>query len=84
MRQQGKLLGHVIRADTNDPMGMPTINERLATPGVHWKRVGRPRLGWVRENCIWTHENTLSKEWKAEDEDGCISHIIEQAKERKF
>ena len=54
MRQQGKLLGHVIRADATDPMRMPTINDRLETPGVHWKRVGRPRLGWVKENCKWT------------------------------
>ena len=59
-------------------------HERLETPGLHWKRVGRPRLGWVRENCIWTNENTLSKEWKFEDEDDCISYIREQAKERRY
>ena len=63
MGQQGKLLGHVIRADKNDPMRMLTINDRLETPGVHWKRVGRPRLGWVKENCKWTFGHTLHKAW---------------------
>ena len=77
-------LGHVIRADIDDPMRMPAINDRLETPGVFWKRVGRPRLGWVRENCKWTYENTLSTEWNVEDEDECIKYIIEQARERKF
>ena len=84
MGQQGKLFGHVIRADANDPMRLPTINEKLETAGVHWKRVGRPRLGWVRENCTWTYEKTLAKEWNKEDADGCISYLIEQAKERKL
>ena len=53
MRQQNKLLGHVIRADTLDPMRLPTINSRLETPGVFWKRTGKPRLHWVKENCKW-------------------------------
>ena len=74
----------MIRADAKDPMRMPTINDKLETPGVHWKRVGRPRLGFVKENCKWTYENTLAKAWNSEDEDSCISHLIEQAKERKF
>ena len=34
MMQQGKLLGHIIRADESDPMRTPTINNRLETPGV--------------------------------------------------
>ena len=84
MKQQGRLLGHVIRTDDDDPMKMPTIDARLNTPGVHWKRVGRPRLGWVTENCKWTYENTLLREWDSEDEDKCIDYLIEQAEERKF
>ena len=84
MGQQGKLLGHVIRADANVPMRMPTINDKLETPGIHWKRVGRPRLGWVKENCKWTYEHTLAKAWDSDEDDSCINHLIEQAKERKF
>ena len=84
MGQQGKLLGHVIRADKNDPMRMPTINDRLETPGVHWKRVGRPRLGWVKENCKWTFEHSLHKARDSAEEDNCVDELIEQAMDRKF
>ena len=76
MRQQGRLLGHVIRADDDDPMRMPIIDSKLNTPGVH--------CGWVTENCKWTDENTLLREWDEEDEENCIDCLIEQAKERKF
>ena len=51
MRQQNKLLGHVIRSDTLDPMKLPTIDENLNTPGVVIGRTGKPRLHWVKENC---------------------------------
>ena len=84
MGQQGKLLGHVIRADKSDPMRMPTINDRLETPGVYWKRVGRPRLGWVKEKCKWTSEHILHKPWDSDDEDNCINELIGQAMARKF
>ena len=84
MGQQGKLLGHLIRADKNDPMRMPTINDKLETPGVHWKMVGRPRLGWVKENCKWTFEHTLQKAWDSADEDNCVNQLIVQAMDRKF
>ena len=84
MGQQGNLLGHVIRADKTDPMRMPTINDRLETPGVYWKRVGRPRLGWVKENCKWTAEHTFHKPWDGEDEDNCVNELIAQALDRKF
>ena len=84
MLQQGKLLGHVIRADKRDPMRMPTINDKLETPGVYWKRVGRPRLGWVKENCKWTYAHTLEQIWDSEDEDACINKLIDQAMQRKF
>ena len=84
MGQQGKLLGHVIRADKSDPMRTPTINDRLETPGVHWKRVGRPRLGWVKENCKWTSEHTLHTPWNSDDEENCVTELIAQAVARKF
>ena len=84
MRQQGKLLGHVIRANKNDPMRLPTITDNLETPGVYTKRVGRPRLAWVKENCKWTAANTLHIPWDSDDENGSAAAIIEQAIARKF
>jgi hypothetical protein len=84
MRQQGKLLGHIIRADKNDPMRLPTINDKLETPGVHWKRAGRPRLAWVKENCKWTANNTLHIPWDSDDEAVSAATLIEHAVARKF
>ena len=37
MRQQNKLLGHVIRADRMDPMRLPTIDSNLNTRCFHQK-----------------------------------------------
>ena len=84
MKQQGRLLGHVIRASDDDPMKMPTIDAKLNTPGVWRKRVGRPRLGWVHENCKWIFENTLMRLWDEADEESCIEQVIEGAITRKF
>ena len=84
MTQQGKLLGHVVRVDKSDPMRMATIDDRLETPGVFKKRVGRPRLGWVTENCKWIYGKTLLKDWDPENEDGCIDDIIKRAVARKY
>ena len=86
MRQQNKLLGHVIRADTMDPMRLPTINSHLETPGVFWKRTGKPRLHWVRENCKWVYKYVLEKEWPVEKslEPIAIEEIVKAAMEDAF
>ena len=64
-------------------MRMARITDRLKTPGVFKKRVGRPRLGWVTDNCKWIYEKTLLKEWDPENGDACIDDIIKGAMERK-
>ena len=86
MRQQNKLLGHVIRADILDPMRLPTINSRLETPGVFWKRIGKPRLHWVKENCKWVYKNVLEKDWPTEKnlEPVAIEEIVKAAMEDVF
>ena len=86
MRQQNKLLGHVIRADTLDLMRLPTINSRLETPGVFWKRTGKPRLHWVRENCKWIYKYVLEKEWPDDKafEPAVIEEIVKAAMEDTF
>ena len=58
MNQQNRILGHVIRTPTieQDPMRTVTIDQNLQMPGVYVKRVGRPRYGWVNENCRWIYE----------------------------
>ena len=58
MNQQNRILGHVIRTPKIDldPMRTVTIDDNIQMPGVHIKRVGRPRYGWVKENCRWIYE----------------------------
>ena len=44
MTQQSETMVPVIRADWQDPMRQHTIINELHIPGVHMKRVGRPRV----------------------------------------
>ena len=88
MRQQNKLLGHIIRADGLDPMRFPTIDQDLNTPGVSIRRSGKPRLHWVKENCKWVYKHVLKKEWPIEptkeQEQVCITEIVNAATADKF
>ena len=86
MRQQNKLLGHVIRADRMDPMRLPTIDSHLNTPGVIWNRTGKPRLHWVKENCKWVYKFVLEKEWPVEVslESSAIEEVVKAAMEDVF
>ena len=84
MRQQNKFLGHVIRADRLDPMRQPAIDSKLNTPGVVIKRIGKPRMHWVKENCRWIYKSVFDREWDPTNDDECIQTIIEGALGRKF
>ena len=84
MHQQNKLLGHVIRADMQDPMRMPTINRKLNTPSVVLRRSGKPRLHWVEANCKWVYKEVSEKDWDAEQEEQLIQEIVEAAIDRQF
>ena len=86
MRQQNKLLGHVIRADRMDPMRLHTIDSHLNTPGVVRKRTEKPRVHWVKENCKWVYKFVLEKEWPREVslESSAIEEIVKAAMEDVF
>ena len=83
MNQQNTLLGHVIRADPLDPMRQPTINNDLQVPGIFKKRVGRPRLNWVYENCKWVFKKQFNEDYDCNDPEH-IERLKNEAKERKF
>ena len=70
MNQQNRTLGHVIRIpkENQDPMKMVTINDDLQMPGVFVKRVGRPRYGWVKENCRWIYEKEKQETYDPKDQ----------------
>jgi len=83
MNQQNTLLGHVIRADPLDPMRQPTINNDLQVPGVFKKRVGRPRLNWVYENCKWVYKKQFNEDYDCNNPEH-IEKLRNEALERKF
>ena len=71
MNQQNRILGHVIRTPTieQDPMKTVTIDQNLQMPGVYVKRVGRPRYGWVKENCRWIYEREKLEEYDPKNQE---------------
>ena len=83
MLRQGKLLGHLIKAPDNDCMKKTTINEDL-TPKEGWrKRVGKPRLKWVTENCKYMYRNLEDAEF-THDNYFQNQMLIHHARERHF
>ena len=84
MRQQNKLSGHVIRADGQEPMRLPTIDSKFNTPGVVIRRRGKPRLHWVKENGKWVCKDGFEKQWDHDNEDECIRTIIDGSMARQF
>ena len=83
MNQQNKLLGHVIRADPLDPMKQPTINNTLQIPGIYKRRVGRPRLGWVSENCKWIYKKQFHENYDEHNPEH-VQKLLKEAKDRNF
>ena len=59
MNYQNRFLGHVIRADPQDPMRSPTTDRDLNITGVYTRRVGHPRYRIVKENCRWIYEKKM-------------------------
>ena len=83
MNQQNKLLGHVIRADPLDPMKQRTINNDLQIPGIYKRRVGRPRLSWVSENCKWIYKKQFQEDYDQNNPEH-VQKLTKEAKDRKF
>lgn len=91
MRQQNKLLGHVIRSDDLDPMKLPTIDKEISTHLV-FSSEGPGSQGFtgtrVKENCKWVYKHVLEKDWPVEptkeEEAKCIQEIVNAAKENRF
>ena len=83
MNQQNTLLGHVIRADPLDPMGQPTINNEFQVPGAFKKRVGKPRLNWVYEDCKWVYKKQFNEEYDSTNPEH-VQRLKSEALERKF
>ena len=83
MRQQGKLLGNLIRADRFDLMRQPSLGDDLQQQEQVYKRVGRPRLKWIDANCDYMFMKLTGNEFDPEDPEN-INKLRDLALSRKF
>ena len=77
MNQHNRTLGHAIRADNQDPMKTAIIDSNLQIPGAFIRRVGRPRYGWVKENCPWIYEKHTHESYdpKNQEHDNLVKQL---------
>lgn len=64
MKQQNKLFAHIAR-DEHDTeyKRKPTFDENLMQPERPYKRVGQPRISWVKENHKYGYEKTQTQNY---------------------
>ena len=73
----------LVRLVPLDPMKQPTINNTLQIPGIYKRRVGRPRLGLVSENCKWIYKKQFHENYDEHNPEH-VQKLIKEAKDRKF
>ena len=56
---QNRTFAHGVKAKDQDPMKQMTVTSSLDIPGVHLRRVGRPRTPWIQANCKWLYEKDM-------------------------
>ena len=81
-----KFIGHILRADNNDPLRSMTFHYNSARPIEPAKRrVGGPKKHWTWESLrlVWNliHENHPTPFGKTQTH---LEKILEEAKNRKF
>ena len=64
-------------------MRMVTIDNNLQMPGVYTKRVGRPRYGWVKENCRWLYEKNKNESYDPKNQEH-DDYVKQLGIDRKF
>ena len=63
MKQQNKILGHIIRAPAEDLMRRPAMGRHLQQNEQLYKRAGGPRMKWVGENCRYAYRSFYDEEF---------------------
>ena len=60
MKRKMSLLGHVIRAGSEDPMRQVTFKEGCVKElRAGMRRVGKPKLDWVRQGKVQVWKNHI-------------------------
>ena len=84
MRQQNKLLGHLIRSDVNDIQKKVCTDENLRQKQcVAPKRSGRPRQTWRESNCNYAYAKYANDVFSYSDQSK-INNLKQIAMDRKF
>ena len=83
MRQQGKLLGHLIRAPRDDLMRQPSLGENLVQNEQLYRRSGRPRPKWIDSNVDYMFRHLNQREIDRSRNDD-IQLLQNQAIGRRF
>ena len=63
MRQQNKLFGHIIRSERFDLVRQPALDNDMKQPHQLNRRVGKPRMGWISENCKYVYSKYLQQDY---------------------
>jgi hypothetical protein len=83
MKQQNKILGHIIRAPLQDIMRRPAMGRHLTQNEQMYKRTGHPRMKWVGENCKYAYNRFFQTEYNPTDPTH-IHNLTELALNRHF
>ena len=83
MKQQNKILGHIIRAPAEDLMRRPAMGRHLQQNEQLYKRAGGPRMKWVGENCRYAYRRFYDEEFSYYNPEH-IRKLTELAENRHF
>ena len=78
-----KLLGHIMRGSTEDPLYKVTFDDEGNRMLHTNKRVGRPRNHWTKFTMCRAYERLYEDDWNADD-DNCRIMLFTAAIERLF
>ena len=82
--RQTKLLGHILRSNDGDPMKQVCFNNEGYQHLYEKRRVGRPRVNWVRQTMKRTFNKMYEDEVYMEDDEEILFKLLLCAENRDF
>jgi len=79
-----KLLGHIMRRDEKDPLKQVCFDDEGYQHIYETRRVGRPRIHWVRETMKNTFSKLYNDEIYIEDDEEIIFRLLCAAENKEF
>ena len=82
--RQTKLLGHAMRREDDDPLKQVCFDEEGHQHIYEKRRIGRPRIHWVRETMKRTFNKLFTGEQYIEDDEEIVFKILLCAESREI